>query len=300
MDPIYFIERETHEKKEEKVYGFFFVHLLYGNYPFSSFFGRLLQSIAKLPFISYLYGQIQRHSITKKKVKPFVEQYQINMNEAEKKVDQFTSFNDFFIRKLKKTARPIPTDTETAIIPADGRYLFVPNISKQDGFYVKGKQFSLKSFLKDSQLAKRYENGLMIIARLCPTDYHRFHFPCACIPEEPKLINGPLNSVNLVSLKQNIHVFSENKRMMTCLNTESFGQVLYAEVGAVCVGAIEQTFKPNERQGKGAEKGYFAFGGSSLILLFEENRLKLEDDLLKFPKHMEIRCQFGQKLGTAQ
>ncbi|MCH9633932.1 MAG: Phosphatidylserine decarboxylase proenzyme 2 [Chlamydiae bacterium] len=300
MDPIFYIERSSGETKEEKVYGFFFVNLLYGSYPLSGIFGTLLQAIAKLPFISTLYGKIQRLAITKRKIQPFIDQYKINMEEAATQANHFCSFNDFFIRKLKKSARPIPKDATTAIIPADGRYLFIPNLSNQDGFYVKGKKFSLKSFLQDDHLAERYEKGLMIIARLCPTDYHRFHFPCACFPEKPKLINGFLNSVNLSSLKHNIHVFSENKRMLTLLNTENFGLVVYAEVGAVCVGAIEQTFNFGKKQSKGDEKGYFAFGGSSLVLLFEPNRLHLEQDLLKSPKHTEIRCEFGQILGSAK
>lgn len=299
MQPIYFIERETHERKEEKVYGFFFVHLLYGNYPFSGIFGKLLVMIARLPFISILYGKIQRMRLTRRKIKPFVEKYQINMKESVKKVEEFTSFNDFFVRKLKPSARDIDPAPEKAIMPADGRYIFVPNLSKEDGFYVKGQKFSIRSFLKDEQLARRYEGGLMVIARLCPTDYHRFHFPCACIPEKSKLINGYLNSVNLTSLKQNIHVFSENKRMLTTLNTEHFGLVLYSEIGAVCVGGIEQTYTPLQRAVKGQEKGYFAFGGSSLILLFEPDRLELAPDLKQFPKYTEVRCEFGQLLGTA-
>lgn len=299
MEPIYYIDRETGEKKEEKVYGFFFVHLLYGQYPLSGFLGRFLQFIARLPLLSYLYGKIQRMKWTRKKIAPFVKQYQINLDEAQKNLSSFTSFNDFFIRSLKKEARPFDLDPNIAIAPADGRYLFVPNISKQDGFYVKGKKFSLKSFLKEDALVERYEKGLMILARLCPTDYHRFHFPCAGIPEKAKLINGTLHSVNLSSLKQNIDVFSENKRMLTLFNTEHFGEVLYAEIGAVCVGAIEQTYTPDQHVAKGEEKGFFAFGGSSLILLFEPNRLQIETDLLKYPKYTEILCKFGQPLGRA-
>lgn len=298
MQPILYIDRNSKQEKKEEVYGFFFVYLVYGQYPLSGFFGRLLQSIARLPFISRLYGHIQNLKVSKRKVIPFIEKYKINTEEMEKKPEQFTSFNDFFYRKLKKNARSFNPSTASALIPADGRYLFISDIEKQDGFYVKGKKFSLKSFLGDAHLAERYKNGIMIIARLCPTDYHRFHFPCACIPEKPKLINGYLSSVNPSSLKHNIDVFSENKRMITLLNTESFGQVVYAEVGAVCVGSIEQEFTPGEKQAKGSEKGYFAFGGSSLVLLFEPDRLKLDADLQRIPQHMEVRCKFGQNLGS--
>lgn len=299
MQPIYFIDRVTQEKKVEKIYGHAFVYLLYGKYPLSKIFRNLLQLLAKLPFISHLYGKIQDTKWSKKKVLPFIQKFKINMDEYEKKPFQFTSFNDFFYRKLKKGARNIKSTSNQAIIPADGRYLFVPKISSREGFYVKGKKFSLKEFLKDDQLAARYENGIMVIARLCPTDYHRFHFPCSGIAQKPKLINGYLNAVNLVSLKNNIDVFSENKRQITILNTEKFGQVVYAEVGAVCVGSIVQTYPKNGLFNKGDEKGYFAFGGSSLVLLFEENRLQLDSDLLNAPPYLEILCQYGQSLGTS-
>lgn len=299
MDPIFFIERTTQQKMKEKIYGYPFVYLLYGQYPFSGFFNTFLRFFAKLPFISYLYGKMQNSRWSRKKVIPFIKEYQIDTEEMEKKPEHFNSFNDFFYRKLKKGARSIEGGSKCAVIPADGRYLFIPKLSKVGGFYVKGKKFSLREFLQDDALAERYQNGLMIIARLCPTDYHRFHFPCSGLAQNPKLINGYLNAVNLISLKNNIDVFSENKRMITLLNTEHFGQVVYAEVGAVCVGSICQTFNPGELFNKGDEKGYFAFGGSSLVLLFEENRLQLAQDLQNMPTYLEVRCKFGQILGTA-
>lgn len=299
MQSIYYLDRKTKEKKHERVYGQFFVSLVYGKYPCSPLFNKLLQTLIKYPPFSILYGKLQHAKFSKKKVKPFIEQYQIDMTESQKKADQFSSFNDFFIRKLKSGARKIDQNPLNACIPADGRYLFVPNIQKQKGFYVKGKKFCLKTFLNDEAIAKRYENGTMVIARLCPVDYHRFHFPFNCIPEKAKLINGFLHSVNLTSLKNNIDVFSQNKRYLTTLNTEKFGQVIYSEVGAVCVGATSQTYQPNQKVTKGQEKGFFEFGGSSLILLFEPNCIKLDDDLLNSDDYMEIHCKFGQSMGSA-
>lgn len=299
MEPIFYIDRKTKEKLEEKVYGHRFVHLLYGQYPLSGLINRFFQALSKWPFVSYLYGKLQDTKWSRKKILPFIREFKINTEEFEKKPEKFKSFNDFFYRKLKKDARKIEGGAEHAIIPADGRYIFIPKISNQDGFYVKGKKFCLNEFLKDENLAKRYQNGVMVIGRLCPTDYHRFHFPCSGIAQKPKLINGYLNSVNLVSLKNNIDVFSENKRMITLLNSEKFGQIVYAEVGAVCVGSIIQTYPENTLCKKGDEKGYFAFGGSSIVLLFEQNRIKLSEDLLDSSHYLELKCEFGQVLGSA-
>jgi phosphatidylserine decarboxylase len=169
-----------------------------------------------------------------------------------------------------------------------------------DGFIVKGKKFSLETLLQDSDLAKQYANGSMVIARLCPTDYHRFHFPCNCIPERSYNIAGDLFSVNPLALRKNIHILSQNKRQITILHSKNFGKILFIEVGATYVGSIHQTFVPGEPYAKGDEKGYFSFGGSSLILLFEPNCIQFDQDLIEASgQRMEIRGLMGQSMGRS-
>jgi phosphatidylserine decarboxylase len=185
-------------------------------------------------------------------------------------------------------------------LPADARYLVFPDIEKADGFWVKGKKFSLIELLQDKSLAERYKNGSMVISRLCPVDYHRFHFPCDCTPKESQLINGPLFSVNPIALKRNIEILSENKRVLTELNTTNFGNVLYIEVGATYVGSIVQTYIPGQSYAKGDEKGYFSFGGSCLILLFEPGKIVFDQDLINASlEKVEVRGLLGQSLGQA-
>lgn len=138
----------------------------------------------------------------------------------------------------------------------------------------------------------------MVLARLCPTDYHRYHFPVDCIPGKPQLINGPLFSVNPIALKQNIEILAKNKRKLCKLQSPEFGQVLFIEVGATNVGSINDTFVPGKSYRKGDEKGYFSFGASSLIILFEPNSIVLDADLIQSEK-IEIYCQMGQKMGKA-
>ena len=140
----------------------------------------------------------------------------------------------------------------------------------------------------------------MVIARLCPIDYHRFHFPFSCTPSKSTLLNGALFSVNPLALKKNIRIFSENKRSLTSLKTDKFGDVLFIEVGATCVGGIFQTYTPNQAVVKGQEKGYFSFGGSSLILLFEPGRIHFDADLIEASKKkIEIRGLLGQSMGRS-
>jgi phosphatidylserine decarboxylase len=186
---------------------------------------------------------------------------------------------------------------EGVIIPADGRYLFYQNMADCDGFIVKGKKFFLEKLLGSASLAQTYARGSMAIARLCPSDYHRFHFPVRCTPSAAQLINGPLFSVNPISLRQNIERLTENKRMITRLATEQEGEILFIEIGATNVGSIHQVYSAGKTYEKGEEKGFFYFGGSSIILLFEENRVRFAEDLVKNSMaHIETLCLFGQPL----
>ncbi|HEY5260106.1 MAG TPA: archaetidylserine decarboxylase, partial [Rhabdochlamydiaceae bacterium] len=251
--------------------------------------------------LSQFYGFLQKNSWSRRKVKPFIEKFHVDTKEFLEPVDSFTSFNDFFIRKLKLGARPLAKGSEVAVLPADARYLAFQEIDKTDGFFVKGRRFSLEHMLQSQNLEKKYDRGSMLIARLCPTDYHRFHFPCECVPDAPKEIPGPLFSVNPIALKRYVNIMAENKRAITALHTRQFGTILYIEVGATYVGSIHQTFTAGNSYAKGDEKGYFSFGGSSLVLLFEPNRIQFDQDLLDASlQKMEIQGLLGQSLGIAR
>lgn len=299
MRDIIYRDRVTGELKKEKVYGKFFLEALYGSHFIAFFFSlTLLPLISHIPFFSNYYGKKQKSKKSRLKILPFIRDFQIDVDEFADPVESFFSFNDFFIRKLKPESRPIILDPNVAVLPADGRYLVFQNIGESDGFYVKGKQFDLCHLLDDINLFDAYKNGSMVIARLCPTDYHRYHFPCSATAGKAKLINGPLFSVNPLALKKHISILSENKRMITPLETEDFGRVLYIEVGATCVGSIKHTFTPHQLYQKGDEKGYFEFGGSCLILLFEPNRIQFDQDLIDASKeHIETYAKMGESLG---
>lgn len=296
---IKFIDRLTKKISVEKVYGALGLKLLYGDDLLTRFIGApLLHFLVRNPIFSSIYGSFQKTRGSKKKIKPFIKNFEIDSSEFLLNVDEFNSFNDFFTRKLKPEARPIDSSETRAIIPADGRYLFYQNIDETTGFVVKDQKFNLETLLDDPELARKYSGGSMIIARLCPIDYHRFHFPVDCIPNETKIINGLLYSVNPIAIKKDIHIFTQNKRAITELETEKFGKVLFLEIGATSVGTISQTYLADKLYAKGEEKGYFSFGASSLILLFEPNHLTIDEDLLLATKEgHEIRCLMGQSMG---
>ncbi|MCH9630183.1 MAG: Phosphatidylserine decarboxylase proenzyme 2 [Chlamydiia bacterium] len=301
MARIFYLDRKTKKVEEEKVYGKFFIECAYGNKFITKPLKKILiPSLTKSHWFSRLYGSIQKMNMSRKKIPTFIEKFQADTSEYLDPVTSFSSFNDFFIRKLKKEARPIAEGEKVAALPADGRYLVFSDISNVDHFYIKGQRLDIDMLLQDEALAKEYKDATVVFARLCPTDYHRFHFPCDCVPSEPKLINGYLHSVNPMALRKNISILSENKRVLTELESKEFGKVLYIEVGAVAVGSIKQTFTPGEAYKKGDEKGYFEFGGSSVLLLFKKGAITLEEDLLSASSEkLEIKANMGESLGKA-
>lgn len=302
MTDIIVVDRKTGEKFKEEVYKESAIQILYGDSWASSMLRPwLLPLLTKWPFFSTFYGHLQKHSTSIKKIRPFIKKFNIDKTEFLEPVHHFRSFNDFFIRKLKPEVRPLNPNPSVAIIPADGRYYFYENIESCDGFVVKGQKFNLATLLGSENLAQQFREGSMMMARLCPTDYHRFHFPCDCTPGPTRVINGRLLSVNPLAIKKNIQIFAENKRTVCELKTVSFGKILYLEIGATSVGSIKETYTPGKWQPKGGEKGYFEFGGSALILLFEKGSIQFDEDLLAATQQgFEIRCLLGQSMGKSK
>ena len=292
VEPIKYLNRETGAMETEQVYGEGFLRWAYGN-PFGKI---ALHSFVKRPFFSKWYGHRMDAPKTTEKIVPFLETYGLDAGDFEKEAHEFTSFNDFFYRKLKPNARPIADSP--LVLPADGRHLGFAKASEIESVFVKGQKFDVAGLLGSTKLAKKYENGPLILSRLCPVDYHPFHFPCTGTPGETKTVNGPLFSVSPLALRQKLAYLWENKRTITKLVTKDFGTVICMEIGATCVGSIHQTFTPNQEVEKGAEKGYFAFGGSSTLLLFEPGAVTLASDLIvSSGKMIELYAKVGTKAG---
>ena len=294
MDDIQFFDRYSQSVKTEKVYGDRALKWTYG-----SVLGRLsLSVLVKRTIFSRWYGWRMDRSDSRKKIKPFVERFELDAAEFANDIETYKNFNEFFFRKLKPDARPIDQDPNVATYPADGRHLCVPDLAQTAGLFVKGQMFDLQQLLMDDGLTKRYRHGSLLLSRLCPVDYHRFHIPVAGTPGTAKLINGPLYSVNPIALRRNIQILATNKRVITELQTEHFGRVLLIEVGATCVGSICQTYTPERFMNKGEEKGYFKFGGSSTITIFEPNRIRFAPDLIENSQYQrEVFARMGDCMG---
>jgi len=291
---IQFFNRYTGQVERETVYGEKWLRFILFN-PFGKI---ALHTVAKRAWFSRWYGWRMSGCASKARVKPFIETYGIAEEEHVKRADEFTSFNDFFYRKLKPEARPVDEDPDSVVFPADGRHLGFAKASEIEGVFVKGQQFNLERLLDDSDLAARYADGAAVFSRLCPVDYHRFHFPVAGVPGNARLINGQLYSVNPLALRDRLAILWENKRFVTEIDTEEVGKVLVLEIGATNVGSVNLTYVPTRPVKKGEEKGYFAFGGSATFTIFEPGRVKLADDLLEqSAQQRELYAKVGDYMG---
>ncbi|WP_228547626.1 phosphatidylserine decarboxylase [Candidatus Clavichlamydia salmonicola] len=295
--PVYYIDRLSGELRIEKIYSERSMRFCYGQ-KWSTNLVAVLAGVS-WRWLCSLYGTWQKLPFTRYKIASFVKKYDINVNESTLLPSQYKSFNHFFTRKLKKSQRPIaPGGADLFVAPVDGRFLVYPDGSQMDDLLIKGRKFSLKNFLGDEKLAEEFSDGSILVARLAPVDYHRFHFMCDCIPEKSYLIQGDLHSIHPWAIKNYFEVFTMNKRAITVLNNEVCGKVLFIEVGALNVGSIKQTYKPGQFYSKGEEKGYFSFGGSTVVALFKKNTIFFDKDLVENSlKKIETLCFMGQSLG---
>ena len=294
VEPIRYFNRHTNSLETEQIYGEGFLRWSYGN-PLGAI---SLNAFVKRPFFSAWYGRRMSTRESAARVAPFISEFGLDPDDFAEAADSYGSFNEFFYRKLKPEARPVDDDSGSVVFPADGRHLGFEKASEINGVFVKGQKFDLPALLGDAKLAARYADGALILSRLCPVDYHRFHFPAAGVPGETRQIDGPLFSVNPIALRQRLAYLWTNKRTITELLTEQYGRVICMEIGATCVGTIRQTFTPGKLVQKGAEKGYFAFGGSSTVTLFEPGAVRLEKDLLdSSARQIELYARIGSRMG---
>jgi phosphatidylserine decarboxylase len=292
--PILYYDRYDRTIKTEKVFGERWLRLAYGN-PVGRF---AVWLFIRRRLFSLYYGRRMNRAGSDLLIFKFVEDYGVDISEFAKSPFDFKTFNEFFHRALKPECRPISQGAGVAVLPADGRHLAFPDVGKAQGFYVKGSKFTLEDLLGDEGLAKRFAGGSMLISRLCPSDYHRFHFPVSGIPSESRLVRGSLYSVNPIALRRNIQYLVRNKRIVTLIEAPDFGTVAMIEVGATNVGSIVETFKPRQAVVKGEEKGMFAFGGSCVITLFTEGRIIIDPDIVaQSEKCVETYARMGDRLG---
>ena len=293
--PIEFYDRSTGQVAIEEIYGERFLRWAYGN-PI----GRLSVAVAvKRLWFSRWYGWRMDQPKSRAKVQAFIDSYGVDPAEFADSVETYATFNEFFYRHLKPEARPIDKDPNVAVFPADGRHLAIENVDVADQFYIKGQFFNLVKFLGDADLAKEFKGGSILISRLCPVDYHRYHFPVSGQAGLVQTLDGSLRSVSPLALRRQLSIFWENRRARTVVDSPNFGKVIVMEVGATCVGSMHSTFKEGAVV-KGAPKGYFSFGGSCVTTIYQNDAIQLDADLLEHAAAgREVYAKMGERCGIS-
>lgn len=286
--------RETKRYEVEQVAG-----LNYINWSYSSPVGKgFLELFIKKKMFSRIYGLYCSSKLSKKKIPKFIDKFDIDTDYLEKEIGEFKNFNDFFARKLLDKARPINLNSDILISPGDGRLLAYENINMDNIVQVKGFTYSLRELISNDLVAKEFEGGTCLILRLCPTDYHRFHFIDDGVCGPSQKIKGAYYSVNPIALEKVPNLFCKNKREWSIFKSENFGNIITMEVGATCVGTIIQTYIPNAKVKKGEEKGFFKFGGSTTILFFKKDTIKIDNDIInETKKGFESLVTMGETIG---
>jgi phosphatidylserine decarboxylase len=298
---IKYFNRMNGQTEVEKVYGDWFINFLY-----CSAVGRNLGSAFTNKYFSKLYGRMQDVSLSHKKVRPFIEKFNIPIDDYEPGSlpaadirDSYRNFNEFFIRKFKMGKRNFVAESNRMPALAEARYVGFESINERQRYPVKGQYLLAKDLVGNDQVAKIFEGGPLIIARLCPVDYHRYHYPDNGKVLDHFRVPGKLDSVNPLALKEKNQIFIKNERYVSILQTENFGRLAYIEVGAICVGKIVQSHPWKKPFIRGEEKGYFLFGGSTVILMGEKGAWKPSQDIITNTQNgIETYLHLGQEVAV--
>lgn len=248
---------------------------------------------------------------SKSHIQPFIESFELQdtlFEMVEPDPDRYATFNEFFTREIKESARPIdePDNNLVSSSPADCRLTAFPTIDLATKYWIKGFGFTLEKLLGDAALAQQFDGGSIVIARLAPQDYHRWHSPVSGTVEGVKEIPGAYYTVNPQAINQagTLDVFCENRRSVMIIKRSSTGSsIAIIAVGAMLVGSIRYVGGVHQKGSKvrrGQCLGAFYYGGSTVIVLYPRGEIALDEDLVKHStrENCETLMKVGWRVGT--
>ena len=247
---------------------------------YTNIFGRMLLKPLIQPQVSKLAGRYLSSAHSRWLISKFIERNEINMDIYEE--CDYSSFNDFFTRKIKPDSRPVPEDLDVLISPCDCLATVYP-IQENTTFSIKNTEYTLRSLLRSPRLAKRFRGGYAYILRLTVEDYHRYLYSVSGKQSKNYHIDGTFHTVNPIA-NDYLPIYKENTREYTVIHSKEFGDVLQMEVGALLVGKISN-HKQSTVVTRGEEKGFFEYGGSTIVVLTQKGRVTPRSDLLTNSKN---------------
>ncbi|KAH7255788.1 phosphatidylserine decarboxylase-domain-containing protein [Fusarium redolens] len=295
-------DRLTGQINEEKmsVYVRLGIRLLYKGLKSRDMENKRIRKLLKN--LSIKQGKKFDDPASKDEIEKFIAFHGLDMSEVLLPLEEFNNFNEFFYRALKPGARPCsaPDNPHIIVSPADCRSVVFNSITTATKIWVKGREFNMKRLLGDAypEDVSRFEGGALGIFRLAPQDYHRFHIPVDGVMGKPKTIEGEYYTVNPMAIRSALDVYGENVRVLVPIDSDHHGRVMVICVGAMMVGSTVITRKEGDRVHRAEELGYFKFGGSTILLLFEPGRMVFDDDLVDNGKEaLETLVRVGMSVG---
>ena len=256
--------------------------------------GRLFLKLLSTRAVSKLSGVFLDSRLSSFLINSFARKNNIVLDDYE--LEGIKSFNKFFRRKIKAGKRVFDTEPEHLCAPCDG-LLSVWNIQKDTVIPVKQSAYTVERLLRDTQLASEYEDGLCLVFRLCVNHYHRYAYVDSGKKGANIFIPGVLHTVRPIAL-ETLPVFTENCREYTVIENPVFGKLVQMEVGAMLVGRIVNL----EGEGtaiRGKEKGFFEYGGSTIIVLLKKDSAKIKDEILSNSiAGIETPVKMGEQIGV--
>ncbi len=288
-----FFDRATKKMNQEPVYGLGFLSFAY-THPFGKV---LLEYLFSRKPLNQLYGIYKRSRFSQAKIEKDIEEYGIDLNEFREQ--KYRNYSDFFLRKFKDGRRAFSSDLNELGAFAEGKYLAFASIDEGTRFPVKGQVLNLERLFGDqTQWSERFRGGSAWICRLCPIDYHWFHFPCSGKIIDQYAISGRYHSVSMYALSHRSETLFTNERQINILDTGANGLIALIEVGALCVGKIKSVHERNRPFAKGEIKGYFDFGASTVIVLTEKGKWQPDPDLIaQTVRQVETQVRLGDSIG---
>jgi phosphatidylserine decarboxylase len=228
-------------------------------------------------------------------IDPFVKKNHISLKDCIPY--KYDSFNEFFIREIYTKSRILCQGNLEVASPSDGR-VSIFKIGSNSKFRIKKLTYSVSSLLQNDKLAKYYEDGYLVIVRLCVDDYHHYSYSVSGEKTKDKFISGRLNTVNPIAYNYS-RILTENARSYSVITLDNGMKVTQMEVGAMGVGRIVNDEPESTYVIKGNEKGHFEFGGSTIVLLFPKDSFVPAEDLVNNTKnHFETKVLMGESLGV--
>ena len=267
------------------------LRLLYGNRA-----GRMGLEWLIRPEVSKLVGRFMDTGLSRIMINPFIKKNDIDISVCQK--NEFDSYNDFFKRKLVPGARTIDMTDEGFVSPCDSR-LTVYDIedTEQQTFNIKDSEYTVASLLRDKKLARHYRGGKLWLFRLCVDDYHRYIYNVSGKQSDVRRIEGLYHTVNPIA-SEYYDIYKENTREYCLIRTQDAGTIIDMEVGALLVGRIVNRYVDSTDVRRGEEKGYFEFGGSTIILLIQKDKVAPLDRIVENSrKDIETRVRQGELVG---